>query len=189
MNENTASIVNKIRCLQTEKTRIIAAIDGRCASGKTTLAEHLSREIDCNVFHMDDFFLRPEQRTERRLNELGGNVDYERFINEVLEPVFQGRNFSYRPYSCKTGELAAPVKVEDKSVNIVEGAYSCHPAMLERYDLRIFLSADYHTQLERIRARNGEEALEIFKSKWIPLEERYFNGLDIAGKCDIYIST
>ena len=58
---------------------MLIAVDGRCASGKTTLASALERETGCNVIHMDHFFLRPEQRTKQRLEEPGGNVDYERF--------------------------------------------------------------------------------------------------------------
>ena len=45
------------RLLRDGKPRIIA-IDGRCASGKTTLAEALGRHYHCNVIHMDHFFLR-----------------------------------------------------------------------------------------------------------------------------------
>ena len=37
----------------------IVSIDGRCASGKTTVASRLERELDCNVIHLDQFFLRP----------------------------------------------------------------------------------------------------------------------------------
>ena len=58
---------------------ILVAIDGRCGSGKTTLGEYLKGQLDCNLFHMDDFFLRMEQRTPDRMKETGGNVDYERF--------------------------------------------------------------------------------------------------------------
>lgn len=36
---------------------------------------------------MDDFFLRIEQRTPERMTEVGGNVDYERFLETVLFPV------------------------------------------------------------------------------------------------------
>ena len=67
-----------------EKPRIIAAIDGRCGSGKTTLAAWLMDQFDGNLFHMDDFYLRSEQRTPERLAETGGNVDYERFRRRWL---------------------------------------------------------------------------------------------------------
>ena len=39
------------------------AIEGGSASGKTTLGKILAERYDCTVLHMDDFFLRPEQRT------------------------------------------------------------------------------------------------------------------------------
>ena len=48
-----------------EKRRLVVALEGGSASGKTTLAALLQRIYNCaTVFHMDDFFLRPEQRTE-----------------------------------------------------------------------------------------------------------------------------
>ena len=82
------------------KDTVIVAIDGKCTSGKTTLASKLAEIYDCNVFHMDDFFLRPEQRTPERFAEIGGNVDYERFREEVLLPLKSGKAFSYRPFDC-----------------------------------------------------------------------------------------
>ena len=63
---------------------ILVAIDGMCGSGKTTLGEYLHQVFDCNLFHVDDFFLRLEQRIPERLQEVGGNVDYERFEETVL---------------------------------------------------------------------------------------------------------
>ena len=57
------TIKKKIDELLTQKDRVVVAIDGKYTSGKTTLASKLAEIYDCNVFHMDDFFLRPEQRT------------------------------------------------------------------------------------------------------------------------------
>ena len=54
---------------------MLVAIDGMCGSGKTTLGQVLSKVYDCNLFHMDDFFLRPEQRTAERMAQDGGNVE------------------------------------------------------------------------------------------------------------------
>ena len=64
---STIDIVKKqIDMLLEEKDFAVVAIDGKCTSGKTTLASKLAEIYDCNVFHMDDFFLRPEQRTPER---------------------------------------------------------------------------------------------------------------------------
>ena len=35
---------------------------GANGAGKSTLAAQLQAQLSCRVFHMDDFFLRPEQR-------------------------------------------------------------------------------------------------------------------------------
>lgn len=52
---------------------VLVGIDGRCGSGKTTLGEYLYGKFDCNLFHMEDFFWRIEQRTPERMTEVGGN--------------------------------------------------------------------------------------------------------------------
>ncbi|MGN0154806.1 MAG: uridine kinase [Lachnospiraceae bacterium] len=174
-----------IREVQTcEKKPMLVAIDGRCASGKTTLAARLKEELHCNVIHMDHFFLQPEQRTEKRLREPGGNVDYERFLEEVIYPFKKGTPFSYREFDCKSMGFVSDIPVEPDTLTIVEGAYCCHPALWDSYNLRIFLSVDPEEQLRRIARRNGEQALVTFRERWIPLEEQYFSTFHIQERCD-----
>ena len=48
------------------------------------------------------------------------------------------------------------------------------------------LAAD--VQQERILKRNGVEKLEMFQSRWIPLEERYFSSFGIQEKCEIQLN-
>ena len=72
----------RIDRLAAERSRVLVAIEGGSASGKTTLGELLQNVYGCPVFHMDDFFLRPEQRTEERFSEPGGNVD--RVVNALI---------------------------------------------------------------------------------------------------------
>ena len=114
-------LIGAIEALLAENRPVLVAIDGPCAAGKTTLGAKLQEKFDCNLFHMDDYFLRPEQRTEARFQEPGGNVDYERFREEVLEPLKRGETFSYRPFDCKTFTLAQPVPVVPKKLTIIEG--------------------------------------------------------------------
>lgn len=79
------AINERLKQQKADKSPLLVAIDGRCGSGKTTLGFYLQELFDCNLFHMDDFFLRVEQRTPERMKEVGGNVDYERFEKTVLE--------------------------------------------------------------------------------------------------------
>lgn len=170
-------IINMINSNFSNKDLILIGIDGRCAAGKTTLAAILNERMDCNVIHMDDFFLRPEQRTAARLATPGENVDHERFLREVLIPLSQGNPVCYRPFNCHTMSFDNEICIPKKRINIVEGSYSCHSTLRSFYDLRIFLDIDSNTQMERIIRRNGKEIAEVFRTRWIPMEERYFEAL------------
>lgn len=170
------------------RSRVIVAIDGRCASGKSTLAAQLQKEYGCCVIHMDHFFLRPEQRTAQRYATPGENIDHERFLQEVLLPLSQGVLPSYRPFHCGTQTLREPIQVSDSPVVVVEGSYSCHPALRERYDLRVFLSAAPELQIQRICKRDGQDYAQMFRDKWIPLEESYFTQCRVEACCQLHFT-
>ena len=178
------TVQNAIQQLLSEKETVIVAIDGNCTSGKTTLASQLAANYDCNVFHMDDFFLRPEQRTPERLAEIGGNVDYERFNKEVLLPLKSGNPFFYRPFDCSKFQLTDPVAVMPMKLNIIEGTYSLHPYFGEVYDLKVFLSITPELQRERILQRPVFLHKRFFE-EWIPMENQYFNIVKISEECQI----
>ena len=184
----TEAIIKKISELAKNKNPLLVAIDGRCASGKTTLAAELKNRIGCHVVHMDDFFLQPSQRTEQRLSQPGGNLDRERLLSEVLLPISRGEAAQYRPFRCHSGVFDDPVSVSNNGVILFEGSYSCHPELEKFYDLKIFLTVSPDEQLKRLEIRNPER-LDAFKSRWIPLEEKYFSHFDIQSTCDIVFNT
>ena len=165
----------------TEQVNI--AIDGVCGGGKSTLGQALAKKYDCNLFHMDDFFLRPEQRTPERYAQAGGNVDYERFQSEVLEHLADRDGFSYRPFDCGVMELGKPRTVTYRRLNIIEGAYSCHPYFGDVYQVRFFADLSAKEQRARILARNGEEKYKRFENEWIPMENKYFDTYGIRDRC------
>ena len=188
MEEVKKNVLCYIDELLNKKNHLLIAIDGRCGSGKTTLVKCLKENLDCNIIQMDHFFLRPFQRTKERMDEPGGNIDYERFLTDVLEPLRQNISFSYTPFDCKKQEMSAPVYIDKKSINIIEGAYSCHPKFSAYYDLRIFLDINIKQQAERIIKRNGETAYEMFREKWIPMEELYFKAFKVKESCDVFFA-
>ncbi len=163
------------KLLKSNKDNLIVAIDGKCASGKTTLAYYLQSVYDCNLFHMDDFFLREEQKTVERINEIGGNIDYERFKTEVINKLLKKQDVEYKKYSCvdKCIEKYSE-NVKYQRLNILEGSYSQHPYLGNVYDLKIFMNIDEKSQIQNIRMRNGEEKLKQFIREWIPKENAYF---------------
>lgn len=186
--QNVRAVIERIERVYTERERVFVAIDGPCTSGKTTLATVLQRRFGGNVLHMDDFFLRPEQRTPERFAEPGGNVDRERFEDEVLAPLAAGKIAQYRPWDCHTGDFAASHNVEPARLTIVEGSYSMHPALRGYYDLMICLTIDSGEQLRRLEARNPR-MLQRFIDEWIPLENRYFASTETRTAADMIVDT
>jgi len=188
-NKMVEIVCRKIDEVLQERDTLLLAIDGRCGSGKTTLAARLREIMQCQVIHMDHFFPRLAQRTPERLSEPGGNVDRERFLEEVMVPLKRREVFSYCPYDPRKHEMAAAIQIEPGNVVIIEGSYSCHPALFDHYDMRIFLTVDEPERLRRIKHRNGEAVLIQFQEKWIPMEERYFSVYNIEERCDFRFKT
>lgn len=168
--------------------RLIIAIDGVSASGKSTLASHLALKYDCNIFHMDDFFLRKEQRTKERYALTGGNIDIERFNKEIVSNIKSSNDFRYRVFDCKSMTLGDEKKVHQKRINIIEGVYSMHPAIASEYDYKVLLKIPEELQNDRLLKRNGFEGAKIYRERWIPLETRYFEEFKIFDNVDLVIS-
>lgn len=171
-----------------KKCRVNLAIEGGSASGKSTLGDLLCKIYDCNLFHMDDFFLQPHQRTKERFNEPGGNVDRERFLSEVLVPLCKDEVILYKRFDCASLKVLPSVEITPKMLNITEGAYSTHPDLKGYYNLTVFLDISSKLQKQRVLKRNPEMADRFF-SEWIPLEHKYFDAFDIKSNCDLIINT
>lgn len=169
------------RLLAGKQKPVIVAIDGMCGGGKTTLGEWLATQYDCNLFHMDDFFLRKEQRTAERYAQPGGNVDYERFQKEVLQSIMEGQDCDYRKLDCRTLTIEEPECIVWKRLNIIEGSYSQHPYFREPYQLCIFLTLSPEEQYRRLLNR-APEKIDRFVKEWIPLENLYFDTFSIRDK-------
>lgn len=165
----------------------LVAIDGPCGAGKSSLAEHLKKRWpDAEVIHMDDFFLRPGQRTQERLSLPGGNIDHERFLEEVLLPLAEGKEFTYHMFSCHDNSLS-PRLVKRAPLYLIEGSYSLHPALRDHYDIKVFLDIDAEEQAQRILKREGDRAVNFFR-QWIPMENCYFDACGVRECSDFLLS-
>lgn len=166
----------------------IIAIDGRCGSGKTSLASLIQKLFDCNIFHMDDYYLPISQRDENWEQIPAGNMDIQRFYNEVLCPAKAGDTIYYRPYNCGKGEYGESVKFSASRLTVIEGSYSHHPKLSEAYDLKIFLTSSKEVQARRLMEREGDY-YSVFQKRWIPMEELYLHTYDIEKNCNLTVDT
>ena len=132
---------------------------------------------------MDDYFLPFERKTPERLAEPGGNVDYERFFEEIAGRE-KNAEVVWRCFDCGEQALGEWIHTPPNRLTIVEGSYSLHPQLRGTYDLKVFLDIDSERQSARILQRDGEYMHSRFVNEWIPLENEYFDGLNIRSIAD-----
>ena len=166
----------------------IVAIDGHSGSGKTTLATLITRLYACNVFNMDDFSLPWDRRGENWMDVPAGNMDLDRFAQEVLAPTRAGAGVLYRPYRCSTNTKSPGEQFEFRTLTVVEGSYSQHPALRGYYDLNIFLTCREEEQLRRLKEREGDY-FPTFQRLWLPLAARYAEMCRIPEQSDLLLDT
>ena len=167
----------------------VLALDGRCGSGKTTIAGRLTQQFPaCIVLHTDDFYLPPAQRVHGWEKKPCANMDLARLRDEALRPAYDGQTIPYRAYSCREGTYHPVQELPAQPLVILEGSYSHHP-LLTRYEtLRVFVTCSKDEQARRLKAREGER-YENFAARWIPLEEEYFAEYKIEETADFVVDT
>ena len=180
-------ILERINEIQTTKSYGIIAIDGRAGAGKTTLANKLSYLLNAELISMDDFFLPIDLRTIERLQSAGGNVHYERFLEQVLPYLKTHKPFTYQIFDCSIMNYNKEKTIKNNGWCIVEGSYSHHPLFQRYADITIFVDITKELQMKRILQRNGEKMAQMFQTKWIPMEEHYFQEFKIKEKSDFSI--
>ncbi|MBR4071495.1 MAG: hypothetical protein IKK26_02960 [Clostridia bacterium] len=179
-------IIPILRKISSANAKVVL-IDGRAASGKSTVSSLLEKVIDCEIIHMDHFFLPVSLRSKERLSEIGGNVHYERFAEEVLPNLRSEKEFSYRIFDCSKMDYGEDRTIKNKSCVVVEGSYSAHPFFGNYADLKVFSDVEETEQIRRITLRNGEKMAKRFESEWIPMEEKYFAHFNIKETADVII--
>lgn len=151
---------------------VVVAIDGRCGSGKTSMAALLGRIYNCEVLHTDDFYLPFAEREENWKEIPAGNMDL-KAIREAVEK-------RLRKSAKGTGTMA--------EILILEGSYAHHPDLRDLYDLTVFLTCDEAAQEARLKPREGEN-YSSFKEIWIPMEERYFAAFSVQDAAGVVVDT
>ena len=174
--------------IASSRSPLTVALDGFCASGKTTLAERLRELYGARVIHTDDFYLPREMRSDERYAEPGGTIHYERLKAEVIDcladPSLTCGVFSHRTFSIVETRVLPLSRV-----TVIEGAYASHPFFGDYADIRCFMETDPEEQRKRILARNGEEGLKLFEARWIPYERKYEAAFGIRDKAEFIIQT
>jgi len=180
MTNDIAALVEQI--LQTEarcgNVRLVT-IDGPAGSGKTTLAQELSRHlVGSHVIAMDGLYngwvdaLKPEL--------------WERIAETILRPLEQGRAVEYEAFNWETNAFDSPVEIARAEVVILEGVGSSHPSIAQVSSLNVWISASDALLLDRVLNRDGAQIREEMLA-WQLAERGYFAEFDIENNADVHL--
>lgn len=175
--------IQLLNFIRNQKDKSIIAIEGRCASGKSTLANLIEEKY--TVIRVDDFFI--EKKSKKENISKYGNINYQN-LYEVLKQIKNAFNnnikqLTFKAFDCTTQSYYdKTIQITNKI--ILEGTYSSSLFFKEFIDKLCFLNISKTVQYERISKR---ALAKKFFEEWIPLEEQYFLNNDPIANCDIII--
>lgn len=149
----------------THPTRV--AVDGPAAAGKSTLAHELAVILRAQghevISASIEGFLLPRSRRYRR-GEYSAEAcyhdsfDYDVLHRVLLDPLGPGgdRRFQQAVFDFSTDTaLSQPVRTAPADVVLLfDGVFLLRPELIDRWDLRIFVSAAFDETLDRARTRD-----------------------------------
>jgi uridine kinase len=182
--------------------RVLVALDGPDAAGKTTMADALAQRLPGQVVRASiDGFHRPREHRLRRgsLSPAGyyrDSFDYEGLRRLLLEPFRSGqheviaRTFDFRN---DTGAPPTPVHVEDHAVLLFDGVFLLRPELRDQWDLSIYLHVEPDVTLARARERDrdlfgSESEVELrYGQRYMPGQALYREEADPMSVASVVI--
>ncbi len=180
-----------IKSLSKKQSTLLIGIDGCGGAGKSTLASKLKERLsNVTVVHMDDFYL-PSSKLLQTLptrKPIGADYDWERVLNQVLEPLSQNKEGHYQRYDWEMDGLAEWHSVPIGGIVVMEGVYAIREELLNKYDFTIWVDCPRETRLMRGLERDGEEARDRWENNWMLAEDIYMEQYRPFEKADLVVS-
>lgn len=146
------SLLDRLSGIQATVARPIIAIDGFGGAGKSSLARAITAVIPGAAHVEYDWFHLP--RAE--ITSAAHRFDYGRLTQEVMKPFRSGvRSFEIRRYNWGylSGEVDGfaeePVRLQEVEMIVVEGCGILNPAILNLFDLKIWVDTSAEESLAR----------------------------------------
>jgi len=189
--------------IATRPTRV--AVDGPPAAGKTTLADELAVILRAQGRHViratiDDFLFPRAQRYPRGEYSAEGcyfdTHDYDALNRVLLDPLGPNGDRRFQPavYDHTTDTaLSPPVTTAPvDAVLLFDGVFLMRPELIDRWDLRIFVSIVLERTVDRavIRERQVSSQADVerrWRERYIPSQQLYFARVRPTDHVDIVV--
>ena len=182
------------------------AVDGPPAAGKTTLADELAlvlrnRGREVIRSSIESFLLPRAQRYRRGEDSPEGcyhdSFDFDALHQVLLDPLGPDGDRRFRPavYDRDTDTALSPpvATAAADAVLLFDGVFLLRPELVDRWDLRIFVSAAFEETLARARIRDlvslGSAARveQRFRNRYLPSQQHYFDAVRPTDLADIVV--
>ncbi|MFA7707710.1 MAG: hypothetical protein WCX73_02065 [Candidatus Pacearchaeota archaeon] len=146
----------------------IISIAGGSGSGKTWMAEQLTKKINAKTLKLDDYII-PETITPTSNWDIPScwNLD---LIEEHLTKFLAGKSFKKPIYNFKTGTNEQKEIITPDKKLIVEGLYALHPQLKKYSNLSMFMDIAKEERLNRVLKRDiierGTKTKEQIIKRW-----------------------
>ena len=182
------------------------AVDGPPAAGKTTLADELAlvlrnRGREVIRSSIESFLLPRAQRYRRGEDSPKGcyhdSFDFDALHRILLDPLGPDGDRRFRPavYDRDTDTALSPpvTTAAADAVLLFDGVFLLRPELVDRWDLRIFVSAAFEETLDRARTRDqalfgtATEVERRHRNRYIPAQQLYFATARPTDHADIIV--
>ena len=182
------TIATDVARLVSQRNRVLVAIDGPDAAGKTTLADSLVKNLRVpSVRASIDGFHRPREVRIKRgeLSSVGyfrDSFDYPTLTDQLLLPFRTGasrvrtKNFDWRAdVPVEQHSTAIP----ERAVLVFDGVFLLRPELRALWDLSVYLRVPEDDVLRRALTRDvgvlggSDEVRELYESRYLPGQALY----------------
>jgi uridine kinase len=182
------------------------AVDGPPAAGKTTLVDELAlilhirgREV---IRASIESFLLPQAHRYRRGEDspegcYHDSFDFDALHRVLLDPLgpHGNRRFQQAVYDRSTDTAVSPpvATAAADAVLIFDGVFLLRPELLDRWELRIFVSAAFGETLARARIRDlaplrsAARVEQRFRNRYLPSQQHYFDTVHPTDLADVVV--
>ena len=181
------------------------AVDGAPAAGKTTLADELAAALrargrDVIRASIDDLLFPRAQRYPRGEYSAEGcyfdTHDYDALKRVLLDALGPGGDRRFRPavYDHTADAVLSPpvMTAPVDAVLLFDGVFLLRPELIDRWDLRIFVSTALEKTVHRavIRERRVSSRTDVerrWRERYIPAQQLYFARVRPTRHADIVV--
>lgn len=195
----SSRIIDKILISRNKTKPLLIAIDGGSGSGKSTIAQIISNQLNATIVNADDFYAREithEGWANRSYKEKVADVlNWRGLRAHVLEPLLTGMHATWNRFNFNAGEHpdgtygieAGVTEFLPNDIIILEGAYSTRPELSDLIHLKILIDVPVRLRHERLKNREDHEFLIHWHERWDEAEQYYFREIRPSSSFDMVI--